>query len=192
MMLFLAEKVYPILEEWKAKIKAENLLHPQVVYGYFPVQAEGNDLYVYDPAAEGKVTEVITQFNFPRQKTKRRLCIADFFAPKESGIVDVFPMQAVTMGQIATDYAQELFQGDRYTDYLYFHGIAVQMAEALAEWTHAGCGVSWALVMKNPTIFAMCCSSAIVAPGIVLAILPAQILLINLSKLNYWIPSGLV
>jgi 5-methyltetrahydrofolate--homocysteine methyltransferase len=134
---FLAEKVYPVLEEWKAKIKAENLLHPQVVYGYFPVQAEGNDLYVYDPAAEGKVTEIITQFNFPRQKTKRRLCIADFFAPKESGIVDVFPMQAVTMGQIATDYAQELFKGDRYTDYLYFHGIAVQMAEALAEWTHA-------------------------------------------------------
>ncbi|AFY69301.1 methionine synthase (B12-dependent) [Thalassoporum mexicanum PCC 7367] len=134
---FLAEKVYPILEEWKAKIKAEKLLHPQVVYGYFPVQAEGNDVYVYDPAAEGKVTEVINQFNFPRQKTKRRLCIADFFAPKDSGVVDVFPMQAVTMGQIATDYAQELFQGDRYTDYLYFHGIAVQMAEALAEWTHA-------------------------------------------------------
>ena len=67
----------------------------------------------------------------------RRLCIADFFAPKETGIIDVFPMQAVTVGEIATEFAQKLFANNEYTDYLYFHGIAVQMAEALAEWTHA-------------------------------------------------------
>jgi 5-methyltetrahydrofolate--homocysteine methyltransferase len=67
----------------------------------------------------------------------RRLCIADFYAPKETGIADVMPLQAVTVGQIATEFAQELFKANQYTDYLYFHGLAVQMAEALAEWVHA-------------------------------------------------------
>jgi 5-methyltetrahydrofolate--homocysteine methyltransferase len=46
-------------------------------------------------------------------------------------------MQAVTMGEKASQYAQELFKADKYSDYLYFHGLAVQMAEALAEWVHA-------------------------------------------------------
>ncbi|MBD2498181.1 methionine synthase [Nostoc sp. FACHB-280] len=132
---FLDAKVYPILESWKQRIIEENLLHPQVIYGYFPCQAEGNTLYVYETNRQG--AEVRTNFEFPRQKSLRRLCIADFFAPKESGIIDVFPMQAVTVGEVATEYAQKLFADNQYTDYLYFHGLAVQMAEALAEWTHA-------------------------------------------------------
>ncbi|BAY64010.1 methionine synthase [Calothrix brevissima NIES-22] len=135
---FLAEKVYPVLEQWKRRIIEENLLHPQVVYGYFPCQAEGNTLYVYESNHRGvENTEVKASFEFPRQKSFSRLCIADFFAPKESGIIDVFPMQAVTVGEIATEYAQKLFADNQYTDYLYFHGLAVQVAEALAEWTHA-------------------------------------------------------
>ncbi|MEH2034665.1 MAG: methionine synthase [Nostoc sp.] len=131
---FLAEKVYPILETWKQRIIEENLLHPQVIYGYFPCQAEGNSLHIYD--SENQSQQVAT-FEFPRQKSLRRLCIADFFAPKESGIIDVFPMQAVTVGEIATEFAQKLFSANQYTDYLYFHGMAVQVAEAVAEWTHA-------------------------------------------------------
>jgi 5-methyltetrahydrofolate--homocysteine methyltransferase len=140
---FLAEKVHPILEEWKQRVIEENLLHPTVIYGYFPCQSEGNTLYVYDPEiikTEGKIPdnlEPIASFEFPRQRSGRRLCIADFFAPKGSGIVDVFPMQAVTVGEIATQFAKQLFDGNQYTDYLYYHGIAVQTAEALAEWTHA-------------------------------------------------------
>ncbi|WP_413199982.1 methionine synthase [Nostoc piscinale] len=135
---FLDAKVYPILETWKQRIIEENLLHPQVIYGYFPCQAEGNMLYVYETNRQGaEGAEVITSFEFPRQKSSKRLCIADFFAPKESGIIDVFPMQAVTVGEVATEYAQKLFADNQYTDYLYFHGLAVQMAEALAEWTHA-------------------------------------------------------
>ncbi|MCC5665286.1 methionine synthase [Nostoc sp. CHAB 5784] len=131
---FLAEKVYPILETWKHRIIEENLLHPQVIYGYFPCQSEGNSLHIYD--SENQSQQVAT-FEFPRQKSLRRLCIADFFAPKESGIIDVFPMQAVTVGEIATEFAQKLFANNQYTDYLYFHGMAVQVAEAVAEWTHA-------------------------------------------------------
>jgi 5-methyltetrahydrofolate--homocysteine methyltransferase len=133
---FLDEKVYPILANWKQRVIEENLLQPQVVYGYFPCQAEGNTLYVYD-RQEAKDAKVRVEFEFPRQRSLRRLCIADFFAPKESGIIDVFPMQAVTVGEIATEFAQKLFADNQYTDYLYFHGLAVQIAEALAEWTHA-------------------------------------------------------
>jgi 5-methyltetrahydrofolate--homocysteine methyltransferase len=147
---FLQENVHPILADWKQRILAENLLHPQIVYGYFPCLAEGNSLHIYDPAvveerqkAKGKgqnFPEPVATFTFPRQKSLRRLCIADFFLPKEMakpGEFDVFPMQAVTVGEIATEFAQKLFQADQYTDYLYYYGLSVQVAEALAEWSHA-------------------------------------------------------
>jgi 5-methyltetrahydrofolate--homocysteine methyltransferase len=141
---FLQEKVYSVLEEWKQKAIGENLLHPTVVYGYFPCQSSGNSLLIYEPEiiqqSGGKIPEnlePIVTFEFPRQKSGRRLCIADFFASKDSGITDVFPMQAVTVGEIATEYAKQLFDANEYTDYLYYHGMAVQTAEALAEWTHA-------------------------------------------------------
>ncbi|MDC0834303.1 methionine synthase [Geitlerinema sp. CS-897] len=136
---FLQETVYPILDTWKKRILEENLLHPQLVYGYFPCQSEGNSLHLYKPedAESGQLTEPVATFTFPRQKSMRRLCIADFFAPKESGQIDVFPMQAVTVGHIATEFANKLFAANEYTDYLYYHGMAVQVAEAMAEWIHA-------------------------------------------------------
>lgn len=135
---FLAETVEPILEQWKQRVVQENLLAPVAVYGYFPCQSEGNTLYIYDPETlESGDYQVIASFEFPRQRSGRRLCIADFFAPKKSNILDVFPMQAVTVGQVATNFAQELFAGNQYTDYLYFHGMAVQTAEAMAEWLHS-------------------------------------------------------
>ncbi len=138
---FLEEKVYPILSTWKARVLEEKLLHPQVIYGYFPCNSEGNTLHIYNPenveTRNFASLQPVTSFEFPRQKSLRRLCIADFFAPKESGIIDVFPMQAVTVGEVATEFAKKLFDNNQYTDYLYFHGMAVQVAEAIAEWTHA-------------------------------------------------------
>jgi 5-methyltetrahydrofolate--homocysteine methyltransferase len=147
---FLQETVHPILTTWKQRILAENLLHPQLVYGYFPCLAEGNSLHIYDPAIADEIQNSpfktqnfptpIATFTFPRQKSLRRLCIADFFLPKEMakpGEFDVFPMQAVTVGEIATEFAQQLFKADQYTDYLYYYGLSVQTAEALAEWCHA-------------------------------------------------------
>ena len=85
------------------------------------------------------------RFDLPRQRSGNRYCIADFYRDLSSGHgapsgaipTDVLPMQAVTMGERASVFAQELFRADQYSDYLYFHGLAVQMAEALAEWTHA-------------------------------------------------------
>ncbi|WP_448380624.1 methionine synthase [Gloeomargarita sp.] len=144
---FLAEKVYPILEQWQQRIQQEFCLEPQLVYGYFPCQSEGNTLYLYDPNYARQFVgqpvpwqahlTPIARFRFPRQRTGKRLCIADFFAPVGSEYLDVIGLQAVTMGQVATEYAQKLYESNAYTDYLYFHGIAVQMAEALAEWNHA-------------------------------------------------------
>jgi 5-methyltetrahydrofolate--homocysteine methyltransferase len=139
---FLAEKVYPVLDQWKQQVKTEEWLHPQLVYGYFPCTAFENSVHVYDPAVieQGLTPETATPvvtWTFPRQKSLRRLCIADFFRPVSENQFDVFPMQAVTMGEIATEKAQELFKNDSYTNYLYFHGMAVQMAESLAEWSHA-------------------------------------------------------
>jgi 5-methyltetrahydrofolate--homocysteine methyltransferase len=134
---FLQSKVYPLLEAWKHRIIEEKLLQPQAIYGYFPCQADGNLLHLYNPdTPQPTPAPPIASFNFPRQKSLRRYCIADFYAPKESGQIDVFPMQAVTMGEVATEYAKKLFEANQYTDYLYFHGMAVQLAEALAEWIH--------------------------------------------------------
>ncbi|NCQ83850.1 MAG: methionine synthase [Microcystis aeruginosa W13-18] len=138
---FLQEKVHPILAAWKEKIVRENLLNPTLIYGYFPCQSSGNSLLIYDPESiqageKPENLQPIAIFEFPRQKSGRRLCIADFFAPQESGIIDVFPMQAVTVGEIATEYAKSLFDANQYTEYLYYHGMAVQAAEAMAEWTH--------------------------------------------------------
>ena len=145
---FLQETVYPILEQWKHRIVAENLLHPQAIYGYFPAQADGNSVHLYEPLSPlSSPLSPAATFTFPRQKSLRRYCIADYYLPKDlatqnsklktQNSFDVFPMQAVTMGEVATEYAKKLFDGNSYTDYLYFHGIAVQMAEALAEWVHA-------------------------------------------------------
>ncbi|MBE9029794.1 methionine synthase [filamentous cyanobacterium LEGE 11480] len=139
---FLAEKVHPVLAEWKQKIQTEDWLHPHLVYGYFPCVAEGNSVHVYDPSVieQGltpKDAKPEVTWTFPRQKSMRRLCIADFIRPITENEFDVLPMQAVTMGEIATKKAQELYKDNSYTDYLYFHGMAVQLAEALAEWGHA-------------------------------------------------------
>jgi 5-methyltetrahydrofolate--homocysteine methyltransferase len=122
-------KVRPIYEELKERSKREELLVPKVVYGYFRCQSEGNDLVVYDEDKE-------VRFTFPRQPAGKHLCLADYFASKESGRMDVVAFHLVTVGRRASEYSQELFKSDNYSDYLYFHGLSVESAEALAELWH--------------------------------------------------------
>jgi 5-methyltetrahydrofolate--homocysteine methyltransferase len=122
-------KVRPIYEELKERSKREELLVPKVVYGYFRCQSEGNDLVVYDEEKE-------VRFTFPRQPAGKHLCLADYFASKESGRMDVVAFHLVTVGRRASEYSQELFKSDNYSDYLYFHGLSVESAEALAELWH--------------------------------------------------------
>jgi 5-methyltetrahydrofolate--homocysteine methyltransferase len=131
----LAEKAEPVLQQWMARCLEEQLLTPRVAYGYFPCGREGNSVVVFDPEQRSRE---LGRFALPRQRSGNRYCIADFYQDLAGGQpTDVLPMQAVTMGEKATAFAQELFKGDQYSDYLYFHGLGVQMAEALAEWVHA-------------------------------------------------------
>ena len=76
------------------------------------------------------------RFSFPRQQTRRRLCISDFFRSRESGEFDVLGVQAVTMGRRISEWTQELFTSNQYQEYLYWHGFGVESAEALAEMWH--------------------------------------------------------
>jgi 5-methyltetrahydrofolate--homocysteine methyltransferase len=125
----------PVLREWLARARAEKVLTPEVVYGYLPANGDGDELVVWHPEAPGE--KELARFAFPRQDTGRWLCIADFFASVDSGVVDVLPVQCVTVGHRISEVAQELFAEDRYQDYLYAHGFGVEMAEALAELWHA-------------------------------------------------------
>ena len=127
-----AEHVRPVLEELQARSEREKLLRPRAVYGYFHCQSSGNDLIIYD----GATTSELTRFTFPRQPAGKRLCLADYFASVESGRPDVVAFDLVTMGRRASEYAQQLFKSDNYSEYLYFHGLSVESAEALAELWH--------------------------------------------------------
>jgi 5-methyltetrahydrofolate--homocysteine methyltransferase len=127
-----AEHVRPVYEELKERSKREELLTPRVVYGYFPCQSAGNDLIIYQ---DDERTERL-RFTFPRQPAGKRLCLADYFAARDSGRVDVVAFHLVTMGRRASQYSQELFKADNYAEYLYFHGLSVEGAEALAELWH--------------------------------------------------------
>jgi 5-methyltetrahydrofolate--homocysteine methyltransferase len=113
--------------------RREHILQPAVVYGYFAANSDGNDLVVYEgPDSDTEVA----RWTFPRQTRGKRLCLADYFRPADSGERDVLPLQVVTMGPRVSARAAELFAEDRYTDYLYLHGLGVEMAEALAEYWH--------------------------------------------------------
>jgi 5-methyltetrahydrofolate--homocysteine methyltransferase len=128
-----AEKYHSILQDLKAEVQREGWFQPQAVYGYWPAQSEGNDVILYDPADQRRE---VWRFTFPRQREGRRLCIADFFAPKSSGQMDVIGLSVVTIGQRASDVTQKLFTSGDYTRYLYVHGLSVESAEALAELLH--------------------------------------------------------
>jgi len=128
----LREKVEPLFKELTAQCIRGKILEPRALYGFWPCYSEGNDLVILDEAAK---TEMV-RLTFPRQSGDRFLCISDFFRPKESGELDVVSFQLVTVGQRATEEAQKLFKANRYTDYLYLHGLSVETAEALAEYVH--------------------------------------------------------
>lgn len=151
----LEETVYPKYAEIKAKAIREKLLEAKLVYGYFPCRSDGNDLVIYH---DDERTERM-RFTFPRQPIDQRggknLCLADYFSKSDAftrdldvegtnaritpeGVTpaDVVAFQLVTMGRRASEHAAELFKSDNYTDYLLFHGLSVESAEALAEMWH--------------------------------------------------------
>ncbi|MEU3688800.1 methionine synthase [Streptomyces narbonensis] len=122
----------PRLRGWLERLHTENLLEAAVVHGYFPCVSKGDDLIILDEAGNER-----TRFSFPRQRRGRRLCLADYFRPEESGETDVVGLQVVTVGSKIGEATAKLFESDSYRDYLELHGLSVQLAEALAEYWHA-------------------------------------------------------
>jgi 5-methyltetrahydrofolate--homocysteine methyltransferase len=122
----------PRLRGWLDDLHTKNLLEAAVVYGYFPCVSKGEDLIILDEQGNER-----TRFTFPRQRRGRRLCLADFFRPEESGETDVVGLQVVTVGSRIGEETAKLFESNSYRDYLELHGLSVQLAEALAEYWHA-------------------------------------------------------
>ncbi|WP_326812034.1 methionine synthase [Streptomyces scopuliridis] len=122
----------PRLRGWLEQLHTQNMLEAAVVYGYFPCVSKGDDLVLLNDDGSER-----TRFTFPRQRRGRRLCLADFFRPEESGETDVVGLQVVTVGSKIGEATAELFEANSYRDYLELHGLSVQLAEALAEYWHA-------------------------------------------------------
>ncbi|MCZ7535177.1 MAG: methionine synthase [Acidimicrobiia bacterium] len=132
------------------RAKSEGLLTPAAVWGYFPVNADGEDLVVWSD--DDRRSEKV-RFRFPRQRADRHLCIADFFRSVDSGEQDYAAFQIVTVGSLASEREQELFAADRYQEYLLLHGLSVEMAEALAEYWHRRIREEWGFADEDgPTV----------------------------------------
>jgi 5-methyltetrahydrofolate--homocysteine methyltransferase len=142
------EVAYPALERLKALCLSENILRPAVVYGFFPCAAEGDDLVVYEM---DRTTERL-RFTFPRQDHGDFLCLSDYFRPGDGRATDVVAFSAVTMGEEVSRRAKELFEADRYTDYLYLHGLGVESAEALAELFHKRMREEWGIAGSDSSV----------------------------------------
>jgi 5-methyltetrahydrofolate--homocysteine methyltransferase len=123
------------LEGMQRQALQEGWLKPQAVYGYWPAQSQGDDLIVYDPASPDDRSE-IARFSFPRQPSGERLCLADYFSERDSGVLDLAAFQVVTVGAEASDRFDRLQTSGDYAQAYYLHGLAVQTAEATAEYLH--------------------------------------------------------
>jgi 5-methyltetrahydrofolate--homocysteine methyltransferase len=144
----------PRLRYWLDRILAEGMFDAKVVYGYFPVYSEGEDVVVLNHAddpggllgakgllapdgASGTIGSERLRFTFPRQRRDRHLNLADFVKPRESGLIDVLPIQLVTVGAEVDKHTAKLFEANAYREYMELHGLAMQLTEALAEFWHA-------------------------------------------------------
>jgi len=140
------DRIRPVLREQLAAAKAGGWLVPQVVYGYFCVNADGNDLIVWEDESR---TREKCRFTYPRQRVEPWMCIADVFRSVDSGETDYAAFHIVTMGRAVSDKAAELFAENRYQDYMVIHGMGVEMAEALAEYWHHRIRTEWGFVDQD-------------------------------------------
>jgi 5-methyltetrahydrofolate--homocysteine methyltransferase len=127
------------LERMTRQARREAWLKPQAVYGYWPCQADGDSLILYDydlDLEKPNPNSIEARFTFPRQPGGERLCLADYFAPVESGQMDLVALQVVTVGQEATERFDRMQGWGEYAEGYYLHGLAVQTAEATAEYLH--------------------------------------------------------
>jgi 5-methyltetrahydrofolate--homocysteine methyltransferase len=153
-------RLRPTLREELAKAKTAGVLIPQVVYGYFPANGDGNDVVLWEDESRDRE---LARLAFPRQRKAPYLCIADFFRPiessepgpsgRQSGELDYACFHIVTMGPAVSEATAKLFADDRYQEYLLLHGLGVEMAEALAELWHRRIREEWGFADEDgPTL----------------------------------------
>ncbi len=143
-------RIRPILRQQLASAKADGILVPQVVYGYFAANGDGNDLVIWTD--ESRSTERM-RFSYPRQQTEPWLCIADMVRPIDSGEIDYVAFHIATMGEVVSERTAELFAANEYQEYLLVHGIGVELAEALAELWHRRIREEWGFADEDgPTL----------------------------------------
>jgi 5-methyltetrahydrofolate--homocysteine methyltransferase len=146
------DRIRPMFRQQLADAKATGVLVPQVVYGYFAVNGDGQELIVWESA--DRQTE-LARFRYPRQRQAPFLCISDFFRPWDGGRgeVDHAAFHIVTMGGDVSRETARLFDENRYQEYLFLHGLGVEMAEALAEHWHHRIRTEWGFVDEDgPTL----------------------------------------
>ncbi|HLP23633.1 MAG TPA: methionine synthase [Microbacteriaceae bacterium] len=159
----------PRLRYWLDRILAEGMFDPTVVTGYFPVVSEGNDVVVLhhgddpsgvlgaagalapDGGSSGPLGSERLRFTFPRQRRDRHLCLADFIRSRESGQVDVLPIQLVTVGASVDAFTAEMFAANAYRDYMELNGLAMQLTEALAEYWHSRIRAELGFASEEPS-----------------------------------------
>jgi 5-methyltetrahydrofolate--homocysteine methyltransferase len=124
----------PRLRMWLDRILTEGLMEAGVAYGYFPCVAEGDEIVILESADD--INSERARLSFPRQRRDRRLCLADYVRPRESGEIDVVAFHVVTMGAKVSQAANTLFEANAYREYVELHGLSVQLTEALAEFWH--------------------------------------------------------
>jgi 5-methyltetrahydrofolate--homocysteine methyltransferase len=127
------EEYEPRLRRMKTEAQTGGWLNPSGVYGYFPVAADGEELVVYDPTDPAKE---IARFHTPRQPDRDELCLADYFAPADSGRRDIAALQVVTVGDELLKRSESMMKEGDYTEGYYLHGFGVRLAEAAAEWVN--------------------------------------------------------
>ncbi|WP_135466301.1 methionine synthase [Crenalkalicoccus roseus] len=141
------QELRPVLRRMLALAEAEGILTPRAIYGYWKCAGQGNDLILFEPDG---VTEA-ARFTLPRQPKQDGECIADFVRDVEDGpnARDVIGLQVVTMGERASEVARQWFEANRYQDYLYLHGLSVEMAEAMAEYVHKRIRAEWGFAAED-------------------------------------------
>ena len=125
------DTIRPLLGELKSQCQEEGLLVPRATYGYYRCFSRGHELVVLSDDGQP-----LTSLHFPRQRSAPYRCIADFFRPEGHGTQDLVGLFVVTVGGEAGAAAARAYQENRYKDYLHLHGLAVESAEATAEWLH--------------------------------------------------------
>ena len=135
---YISRDVRPLYNDLIERCRREDIFKLQAVYGYWPCNSEGDDLIIYQPPERGRepTRDELRRFTFPRQNRSPFWCLSDFWRPYESGIFDVAAFFVVTAGRRVSQIAMEYFKQDMYRDYLYMHGLSVEVAEAMAEYMH--------------------------------------------------------